>query len=163
MKTAKRRREVIQLREAGATWKATSDTMEQRHGLDKLPSGWDERYAYNDWKRELEKIRDETHEATKEVREMEVRRIDRMLRGVWQKAIGGEDVTWRQQKEAIDRVVKLQKRRAKLTGVDAPKRHQHGGDPESPPIQMESDTKLSDAELAQIAAEAETHTNGTHG
>lgn len=128
MKTAKRRREVIQLREAGATWEAIANTMEQRHGLEQLPSGWDERYAYMDWKRELKKIRNQTAEATEEVRQMEVRRIDRMLRGIWQEALGGKETTWKQQKEAIDRVIRLQKRRAKLEGLDAPEQKEFMGE-----------------------------------
>lgn len=128
MKTAERRREVIQLRESGATWEAIANALEKRHGLEKLPSGWDERYAYMDWKRELEKINRDTRESTENVRQMEVRRIDRMLRGIWQQALGGEGVTWKQQKEAIDRVVRLQKRRAKLEGLDAPEKHEIKGD-----------------------------------
>lgn len=128
MATAERRREVIRLRESGATWRAIADALEKRHGLEKLPSGWDERYAYMDWKRELEKINWDTRESTENVRQMEVRRIDRMLRGIWQQALGGEGVTWKQQKEAIDRVVRLQKRRAKLEGLDAPEKHEIKGD-----------------------------------
>ena len=127
METAKRRREVIQLREAGATWKSIAETLENRHGAESLPSGWDERYAYKDFKRELNKIQDETAES----------RINRMLQGIWQKAVGGKEVTWRQQREAIDRAIRLSKRRAKLKGLDAPEQMELSGNPDGEPLKFQ--------------------------
>lgn len=118
--TAERRREVLQLREAGATWEAIANTLRERHGAEELPKGWDRRYAWNDWDRELQKIQDETSEHAEQVRRMELRRLDRMMRGVWEKAIGGLKVPWKQQSEAVKLVLKIQQRRARLRGLDEP-------------------------------------------
>ena len=130
--TAKRRREVLKCREAGMSWEDTARVIENTFGPDKLPSGWDKRYAYKDLQRELEKLRDELHEEAENHRDLQVRRIDRMLRGVWQKALGGKDVDWRVQREAIDRALKLEERRSKLLGLDAPKEHGFADDGRQP-------------------------------
>jgi len=153
MKTAERRRRVMRLREGGATWREIARSLEQNYGSARLPNGWDERYAYKDFKRELEKIQDETAEATEEVRQMELRRVDRLLRSIWSKALGsgGSDgsVTWKQQKEAIDRVIKLQKRRADLKGLDAPEQVEHSG---SLDVSHEVDlSSLTDEQIERLA------------
>lgn len=111
--TAKRRREVIQLREAGATWEAIADTMEERHGPDSLPEHWSKRYAHKDFQRALGKVQDEVKDRARTVREMELRRLRRLQRGLWQDAINGDT-------DAARTIVRLMKRRAKLLGLDEP-------------------------------------------
>lgn len=113
LETAERRKQVIQLREAGATWQKIADTLRERHGTEKLPSGWDKRYAWTDFKRELDKVQEEVAERARTVREMELRRIDRMQAGLWQDAINGDT-------DAARTVVRLMKRRASLLGLDEP-------------------------------------------
>jgi hypothetical protein len=119
-KTSKRRKEVIQLREAGATWSDIAVTIEERHGADALPKHWGKRYACQDFHRALDKLQDEVKDRARSVREMELRRLDRMLRGIWSAAVGGKGTPWNKQRDAIDRVLKIQKRRASLLGLDAP-------------------------------------------
>jgi hypothetical protein len=54
-------------------------------------------------------------EPAEEVRTLEVERLDRLMLGVWQRAIDGKS-------EAIDRVLKIMDRRARLLGLDAPRK-----------------------------------------
>ena len=113
--TQARRREVLQLKQAGASYEAIAETLVRRHGADKLPSGWDRRYAYKDLHRELEKLQGENREAAETVRDLELQRLDRMLRALWEAAIHGDP-------QAIDRVLKIMQRRAKMLGLDEPER-----------------------------------------
>lgn len=52
-------------------------------------------------------------EPADELRTMEAERLDRMLEGLWEKAIAGD--TW-----SVDRVLSIMERRAKLLGLDRP-------------------------------------------
>ncbi len=52
-------------------------------------------------------------EPADELRTMEAERLDRMLEGLWQKAISGD--TW-----SVDRVLNIMERRARLLGLDRP-------------------------------------------
>jgi hypothetical protein len=113
LKTAKRRKEVIQLREAGATWADIADTIEERHGAGALPNHWGKRYACQDFHRALGKLQEEVRDRARSVREMELKRLNRMQRGLWQSAINGDT-------DAARTVVKLMKRRASLLGLDEP-------------------------------------------
>jgi len=115
LETQQRRREVLQLKEAGATYEAIADALLQRHGAEALPNGWDRRYAYKDLQRELEKLQAENREAAENVRRVELRRLDRMLRGLWKDATEGDT-------QAIRAALKIMKRRADLLGLDAPER-----------------------------------------
>ena len=113
LKTAKRRKEVIQLREAGATWADIADTIEERHGAGALPNHWGKRYACQDFHRALGKLQEEVRDRARSVREMELKRLNRMQRGLWRSAIDGDT-------DAARTVVKLMKRRASLLGLDEP-------------------------------------------
>lgn len=55
-------------------------------------------------------------EPADELRIMEAERLDRMLAGLWDKAITGD--TW-----SVDRVLSIMERRARLLGLDTPPRH----------------------------------------
>jgi len=118
IETARRRNLVVQLREAGAGWEDIANSIERKYGEERLPSGWDRRYAYKDFHRRLDAIERESEEAAKNVREMELRRLNRMMRSIWQEATGDGNATWKQQKDAVDRVLRIMKRRAKLLGLD---------------------------------------------
>lgn len=79
------------------------------------------------------------------LRAEELSRLDAMLRGLWPDARKGSV-------SAVDRVLKIMERRAKLLGLDAPLRLAHGGDGDAPPIQSEHGIyAISDAELEAIA------------
>lgn len=72
-------------------------------------------------------------------------RLDGMLAGLWPAARKGAV-------GAVDRVLKIEERRAKLLGLDAPVKHAVGGDKDAPPIQTQHAHELSDDVLAAIAA-----------
>jgi hypothetical protein len=111
--TAKRRREVIELRESGATWSDIADAMETRHGTDALPNHWGKRYACQDFHRALGKVQDEVKDRARTVREMELKRLNRLQKGLWEEAKSGDT-------DAVRTIVRLMKRRAKYLGLDEP-------------------------------------------
>lgn len=87
-------------------------------------------------------------EPADEVRQIELERLDKMHRALWPQAIRGEH-------GAIDRVLRIMERRAKLIGLDAPAKQvlQHGGD-----INVRD---LSDDELQAIVAGHSSSGTGT--
>lgn len=93
----------------------------------------------------LAEVRDEIASETGALRAEELSRLNRMLEGLWAKARRGDVY-------AVDRVLKISERRAKLLGLDAPVKLAHGGDKDAPPIKHEDVTSLSDAELERIIA-----------
>jgi hypothetical protein len=132
--TAKRRSRVLAYRRAGMTYEQIANQMVEdgREGVFKgsLPSGWDARYAYKDVKRELEKLRDEMAEDVSAIRELEIQRLDEMIRNIWDQVESGE-------LGAYDRVLRIMKRRADLMGLDAPKRTElTGADGEPMKVEM---------------------------
>ena len=60
-------------------------------------------------------------EPADELRKLEVARLDRMLWALWKQVIKGDG-------GAIDRVLRIMERRAKLLGIDAPTRTQVTGE-----------------------------------
>ncbi|MEY2655068.1 MAG: Rhodococcus phage Jace [Pseudomonadota bacterium] len=75
----------------------------------------------------------------------EISRLDAMLAGLWPDARKG-------QHGAVDRVLKIMERRAKLLGLDAPVKLAHGGDGNAPPIKTEHAHAMTDADLERIAS-----------
>jgi|GEM_PF-4126515 len=61
----------------------------------------------------LEALNDTLTEPAEELRSLEVSRLDQMMTGVYSAAVLGDT-------KAIDSVLKIQERRAKLLGMDAP-------------------------------------------
>jgi hypothetical protein len=74
------------------------------------------------WKAVRAGLKRTLQEPADQVRRLEVDRLDSLLAAVWQKAIAGDG-------EAIDRALRIMKRRAELLGLDAPKnlKMEHGG------------------------------------
>ena len=64
-------------------------------------------------RRALEALKSETQEKAEEVRDLELRRLDKMLQ-IAEAAAEGGDLA------AIDRVIRIQERRSKYLGLDAP-------------------------------------------
>lgn len=106
IQTAEREREAIGLRAAGLSYDAIAEKV-----------GYANRsLAYKAVIRVLDRWRVETREDACVVRDLEVERLDSLLAGVWQRAAQGEPA-------AIDRVLKIMDRRARLLGLDAPAQH----------------------------------------
>jgi len=95
-------REALELRKAGATYHQIADRM----GIS--VSG-----AHAAVTRALKALREETSEEAQSVRQLEIDRLDAMLLGCWEKARRGDAA-------AIDRVLRIQERRSKYLGLDAP-------------------------------------------
>ncbi len=100
---AQRRTQAIQLRLAGAEWQQIADTL-----------GYSDKAAANkDVTRALEIAAKEQRASAEVLRETELQRLDRMQRGLWTAAIGG-DV------RSVEAVLRVMDRRMKLLGLDVP-------------------------------------------
>lgn len=92
--------------------------------------------------------REEISSQAEDLRALDIARIDRMIQGVWPKATTGNDYP------AIDRVLRLMERRAKLLGLDAPtKIAPTSPDGETPYAPVMTDTERA-ARIASIMAKA---------
>lgn len=98
--TAERTKQVVDLRLAGATFAQIAE----RVGYGSAAS------AYKAWQRAMADI---PASAKEQARQLEVERLDAMLRSVWPAVLRG-------QLGAIDRALKIGMRRARLLGLDAP-------------------------------------------
>jgi len=125
--TAERRRFVLGLRKAGATYTKIAEAALRKFGINQLPKGWDERYAWKDVKRELDKLHSVTGESAEDIRQMELERLNDMLNALYDEATGIDP-----DHGAIDRVLKIMKRRADLLGLDAPQKQQITGADDGP-------------------------------
>jgi hypothetical protein len=111
LETADRRAYVLEYRRGGMKYRDIAAKMERQFG-DRLPKGWDERYAYKDVKRSLEAIKQDISEDAAAVRTMELERLDSLLLALWPRAIAGDY-------KAVDRVLKIMERRARYLGLDS--------------------------------------------
>jgi len=91
---------IIELRRAGVTWEKIAAEIGFKNA-----SG-----AYKMYQRAAERM---VRPNLEELRDVELDRLDRMQLGIWNKAKDGE-------LRAIDTVLRIQDRRARLLGLDAP-------------------------------------------
>ena len=99
---AERRRQAVELRIEGHTFEVIGRIM-----------GINRSNAYRLVKSELDQINKETRESAEGLRALEAMRLDSLHRAMWDKAIDGNF-------QAVDRVLKIMSRRAKLLGLDKP-------------------------------------------
>ena len=93
-------------------------------------------------RRALEALKSETQEKAHEVRDLELRRLDKMLQ-IAEAAAEGGDLA------AIDRVIRIQERRSKYLGLDAPaKSETHTTVAAAVDFSSIDDRKLADLEAA---------------
>lgn len=100
IEAAEKRRRALQLRKAGATF----DQIAEQVGYDNKGN------AYRAVNQELADL---PKEDAAELRDLEMARLDSLLTAMWPKAIGGNG--W-----AVDRVLRIMERRARLAGLDQP-------------------------------------------
>jgi hypothetical protein len=93
--------------------------------------------------RVLEKDQRKTAEDRERLLQMELMRLDRMQLGLWPQAKAGNQ-------GAVDRVLRIQERRAKYLGLDAPQRHELAGK-EGGPIEYADYRAALEQRLALIA------------
>ena len=115
MSTATRRAYVVERRMGGDTWQEVADATAERYGLEHLPSGWSRRYAHMDFMRELERRQEESAESAEQLRDLQQMRLEKLMRGLWNAAVRGDE-------KAVDRALGIMKRQAKLFGLDEPER-----------------------------------------
>lgn len=96
------RRRCVELRRSGATY----DQIAAQLGISKVS-------AYRHVQKHLEETARVTGESAEVVRALELERLDRMQLGAYTRAITGDD-------QAINSVLKIMDRRARITGIDAP-------------------------------------------
>lgn len=123
--TAERRAYVLNLRKMGATYEQIARQTIERFGADRLPKGFDHAYAAKDVMREIEKLQDSAAHDAYIIRYLWMERLDRLLASLWPLAVGnmqqtadGELVGRFPDMPAIDRVLKISERQAKLAGAD---------------------------------------------
>ena len=121
--TATRRVYVLNLRKAGMTYAEIAAATLRKFGEEQLPSGWDERYAHKDVKRELDKLQAEIAESVDDIRQMELERLNDLLKGLWPQVAKSNPKL-----PAVDRVLRVMDRRAKLMGLDAPTKSEITGE-----------------------------------
>ena len=107
---AERARQAVELRKAGASYDeiARQCGYRSRSGAYKAVSG------------ALRDLVAKTSLAADELRELETIRLDALNDALWSRALAGE-------LPAIDRVIRLMERRAKLLGLDAPEQTELSG------------------------------------
>ncbi len=107
---AEKRRQALSMREMGYSYEEIAQAL-----------GWTSRAtAYAFVKRALKAT---YQEPADEVRKLELKRLDRLTRAIWQKATGkvnSDGTVEPPDLFALDRLLKLMNRRAALLGLDAP-------------------------------------------
>lgn len=104
---AERRKVALQLRQAGMTYRDIAIALTNKGFPCKFTT------AYKDVVKALDEISKKTHEEAESLRELELTRMDVMLKSIWSRVMKG-DVA------AIDRALRISERRSKLLGIDAP-------------------------------------------
>jgi hypothetical protein len=98
---ADKARKAVELRRTGASYDAIAGQL-----------GYANRSGA--WKAVQQALKRSVRESGDAVRQLENDRLDRLLLSLWKRALEGD-------LEALDRVLKIMKRRAELNGLDAPK------------------------------------------
>jgi orotate phosphoribosyltransferase-like protein len=106
-----RRLEALDLRKAGFTYRAIATQLKITHET-----------ARSDVMTALKQLSERQDTETAEYRNLELERLDRMMLAVWSDALKGH-------LGAVDRVLKISERRARLMGLDAPTKQEieHSG------------------------------------
>lgn len=103
--TVEKERRALELATEGLTFEAIADALGYAT-------------ASGAWRAVQRGLRRTVQPAADEYRRLELRRIDGLLCAIWPRAVGDADVP--PDYDAVDRVLKLMQRRAKLLGLDAP-------------------------------------------
>jgi hypothetical protein len=118
-KSAEKQKAAFQMRVAGASFRQICEALKCSMGC--VSAMLD---------RELDEIKAETRQHALKLRDLELSRLDRMQVAIWEDALRGD-------LRAIDRVLSIQRRRADLIGLDAPKEVNLGGMEGGAPITIE--------------------------
>lgn len=108
-RSVERRSIAFEMRKKGATYREIGEKL----GISTMA-------ACNHVRAVLTELEEQTKEDARDLVKMELYRLDQMLLGLFEKAIAGKET-------AVDRVLKIMERRARLIGLDAPKRQEVTG------------------------------------
>lgn len=142
IEATERARQALELRKAGATF----EQIAQKCGYKR---------AQHAHKVVTAAIRAIPREAAEEVRKLELERLDRMTLALWQRAGKGDT-------EAINHVLKIMGRRAKLLGLDVPAADMSRAGPTQPIKEIvfhEGDDTLSGNDMNSSETDAQQHVN----
>lgn len=103
IKALQRAKDALTLRLAGYTYQQIGDKL-----------GMTKKGAEKAIKRHMGDIRNENAAMQEELRGMQSARLDALLQAIYARAVKGDDL------QAIDRVLSIEERRAKLFGLDTP-------------------------------------------
>lgn len=92
----------LELRKAGYSYRAIAEEL-----------GISVSAAYRATTRALKRLNEKTQEEAEVVRRLELERLDDLLLAMWPKAQNGDQ-------GAVDRILRIMERRARLLGLDAP-------------------------------------------
>lgn len=102
----------------GASYVQVAQEAIAEFGIENLPSGWSERTACQDVHRELAKARATLAESAADVKDIELARLDELYSRIYPVALGTD--TLPPDVRAVDRVLRIMERRAKMIGIDVP-------------------------------------------
>ncbi len=148
-----RRRKALQLKIHGATYEQIADQLVDEDGKREY---YDKSHARRDVSKALREITEQESKEFLAKREEEKilsnERLDLLLRsGLLEKATSGSD-NWEVRLKAIDRVIRVEERRARLLGLDAPVKQEVTGTDGSPlMISLANDLRaMTDEELRAL-------------
>lgn len=132
-----RRRRAIELRVSGKKYREIAT--ELRIGLGQ---------AYRDVKAVIDRTKAEADENADEIRRIELERIDEAIAAMMPNVRAGDP-------RCCEVLVKLQDRRSRYLGLDAPAKHEHSG-PDGAPIPIDARSALTERLAGLIAGAAGT-------
>jgi hypothetical protein len=140
IEAATRRRLVVDLRRAGATYGQIADEVrriyEAEGKADILPRSYNALYAHRDFTMAFQQATAQLRESVEQMRELEYARLDEMFNRIYPRVLGTEETP--PDLSALDRALKIMERRARLAGLDSPF-----------PVDLR---QLTDAQLVALAA-----------
>jgi len=116
IRSQERRQLVLSLRKSGAHYQQIVDAVKARFSEEELPNGYDVRYAWQDVKRELDKLKADVGESAEELKTIEAQRLEAIFLAHFQKATKGDA-------KHADLCLKIHDRIMKLYGLDVQKVH----------------------------------------
>jgi hypothetical protein len=120
-----RRSQALELRKRGLSYRRIRDAMRL---VDGVSPRYGESSARDDVFAELTRLRDKNLERAEQLRTLEATRLDALLDAVWEQALSGN-------LKAVQGVLKISARRARLEGLDMPIKTEISG-PDGSPIKI---------------------------
>lgn len=104
-----RRQRAFEMRRGGGSYRAIGAALGVSHEI-----------ARQDVAAIMEQVNAESREMAAEYRSIQIERLDAMLTAIWPRALKANPENPQAQMAAVDRVLRIEERRAKLLGLDAP-------------------------------------------